>query len=44
MKILKKVELEFLVMILDLAYWEEDAEFFASKTTDDGKDSNPHGS
>ena len=30
-------------MTLDLGYREEDAEFLVSTTTDDAKDSNPHG-
>ena len=30
-------------MTLDLGYREEDVEFLVSTTTDDGKDSNPHG-
>ena len=39
----KEGEIGTPAMTLDLGYWEEDVEFLVSTTTDDGKDSNPHG-
>ena len=39
----KEGEIGTPAMILDLGYREEDVEFLVSMTTDDGKDSNPHG-
>ena len=39
----KEGEVRIPAMTLDLGYREEDVEFLVSTTTDDGKDSNPHG-
>ena len=39
----KEGGIRFPVMTLDLVYRKEDVEFLVSMTTDDGKDSNPHG-
>ena len=39
----KEGEIGTPVMTLDLGYREDDVEFLVSTTTDEGKDSNPHG-